>query len=122
LINFFETLPTELEEAAFIDGANAWQIFWRVMFPLARPGIVTVGIFTFMGHWNEFMTPLIYLREPSKYPLALGLQILSVNATYAAAHTKLFAGMIIFMVPILTLYLLLKDRITEGLTVGALKG
>lgn len=122
LINFFETLPTELEEAAFIDGASSWQIFWRVMFPLARPGIVTVAIFTFMGQWNEFMNPLIYLRDPAKYPLALGLQILSFNATYSATHTKLFAGMIIFMVPVLVMYVVLKDRITEGLTVGALKG
>jgi len=122
LINFFETLPTELEEAAFIDGANAWQIFSKVMLPLARPGLVTIAIFTFMGQWNEFMTPLIYLRDPSKYPLALGLQVLAFNATYSANHTKLFAGMIIFMIPILTMYLLLKDRITEGLTIGALKG
>jgi ABC-type glycerol-3-phosphate transport system permease component len=122
LINFFETLPQELEEAAFIDGANAWQIFWRVMFPLARPGIATVAIFTFMGQWNEFMNPLIYLRDPSKYPLALGLQILSFSATYSANHTKLFAGMIIFMIPILIMYLILKDRITEGLTIGAIKG
>ncbi|MCC7354988.1 MAG: carbohydrate ABC transporter permease [Anaerolineae bacterium] len=122
LINFFETLPTELEEAAFIDGGNAWWIFWRVMFPLARPGIATIAIFTFMGQWNEFMIPLIYLRDPAKYPLALGLQILSFNATYSATHTKLFAGMIIFMVPILVMYLILKDRITEGLTVGAIKG
>ncbi len=122
LINFFETLPTELEEAAFIDGGSAWWIFWRVMFPLARPGIATIAIFTFMGQWNEFMTPLIYLRDSAKYPLALGLQILSFNATYSANHTKLFAGMIIFMIPILIMYLLLKDRITEGLTVGALKG
>ncbi len=122
LFNFFETLPAELEEAALIDGANAWQIFWRVMLPLARPGLVTVAIFTFMGQWNEFMTPLIYLRDPAKYPLALGLQILSFNATYSANHTKLFAGMIIFMVPIVVMYLILKDRITEGLTVGAIKG
>lgn len=122
LINFFETIPTELEEAAFIDGANAWQVFWKVMFPLARPGLVTVAIFAFMGYWNEFMTPLIYLRDPSKYPLALGLQILAFNTTYSANHTKLFAGMIIFMIPILVMYLILKDRITEGLTVGALKG
>ena len=122
LINFFETLPTELEEAAFIDGANAWQIFWKVMLPLARPGLITIGIFTFMGQWNEFLTPLIYLRDPSKYPLALGLQILSFNATYSANHTKLFAGMIIFMIPILVMYIILKDRITEGLTMGALKG
>jgi len=122
LINFFETLPTELEEAAFIDGGNAWQIFWRVMFPLARPGIATVAIFTFMGQWNEFMTPLIYLRDPARYSLALGLQMLSFSATYSANYTKLFAGMIMFMVPILIVYLILKDRITEGLTVGALKG
>lgn len=122
LYNFFETLPTELEEAAFIDGAGAWQIFWHVMLPLARPGLATVAIFTFMAQWNEFMTPLIYLRDPGKYPLALGLQLLAANSTFSANHTRLFAGMIIFIVPILVLYLFLKDRITEGLTVGALKG
>lgn len=122
LINFFETLPTELEEAALIDGAHALQIFWHVMLPMARPGLATIAIFTFMGQWNEFMTPLIYLRDPSKYPLALGLQMLSFSSTYSATYTKLFAGMIIFMVPILIMYIILKDRITEGLTVGALKG
>lgn len=122
LYNFFETLPTELEEAAFIDGASAWQIFWHVMLPLARPGLATVAIFTFMNQWNEFMTPLIYLRDPGKYPLALGLQLLAANSTFSANHTRLFAGMIIFIVPIVALYIVLKDRITEGLTVGALKG
>ena len=122
LINFFETLPKELEEAALIDGANAWQIYWEVMFPLARPGVVTIGIFTFMSIWNDFFSPLIYLHDPAKYPLALGLQLLSVNATYGADHPKLFAGMIVFIIPILVIYFILKDRITEGLTVGAIKG
>lgn len=122
LINFFETLPTELEESALIDGANAWQIFWDVMLPLARPGLATVAIFMFMGQWNEFMTPLIYLRDASKYPLALGLQILSFGSTYSATYTKLFAGMVLFIIPILVIYLIFKRHITEGLTVGALKG
>jgi len=122
LINFFETLPMELEEAALMDGANAWQIYWEVMFPLARPGVVTIGIFTFMNIWNDFFSPLIYLQDPAKYPLALGLQLLSVNATYGSDHPKLFAGMIIFIIPILIIYFLLKDRITEGLTMGAIKG
>ena len=122
LINFFETLPMELEEAALMDGANAWQIYWEVMFPLARPGVVTIGIFTFMNIWNDFFSPLIYLQDPAKYPLALGLQLLSVNATYGSDHPKLFAGMIVFIIPILIIYFLLKDRITEGLTVGAIKG
>ena len=122
LVNFFETLPTELEEAALIDGASAWQIFWKVMLPLARPGLATVAIFTFLGNWNEFMTPLIYLRDTARYPLALGLQILALGVSFGATHTKLFAGMVMFLVPIIIVYLLLKDRITEGLTVGALKG
>lgn len=122
LINFFETLPMELEEAALMDGANAWQIYWEVMFPLARPGVVTIGIFTFMNIWNDFFSPLIYLQDPAKYPLALGLQLLSVNATYGSDHPKLFAGMIVFIIPILIIYFLLKDRITEGLTMGAIKG
>lgn len=122
LYNFFETLPVELEEAALMDGANAWQIFWKIMFPLARPGVTTIGIFTFIGIWNDFFSPLIYLRSPDKYPLSLGLQLLSVSSTYGADHPRLFAGMLIFMLPILIIYFILKDRITEGLTVGAIKG
>lgn len=122
LISFFETLPVELEEAALMDGANAWQIFLKVMFPLARPAIVTIGIFTFINIWNDFFSPLLYMRSQGKYPLSLGLQLLSVSATYGADHPKLFAGMIIFVVPILVIYFLLKDRITEGLTIGAIKG
>ncbi len=122
LINFFETLPMELEEAALMDGATGWQIYWKVMFPLARPGVVTISIFTFMNIWNDFFAPLIYLHDPAKYPLALGLQLLSINATYGSDHPKLFAGMIMFIIPILVLYFFMKDRITEGLTVGAIKG
>jgi N-acetylglucosamine transport system permease protein len=122
LFSFFETLPKELEEAALMDGANAWQIFWRIMFPLARPGVITIGIFQFINIWNDFFSPLIYLRSPEKYPLALGIQLLSVSSTYAADHPRLFAGMLIFLLPILIIYFLLKDRITEGLTVGAIKG
>ncbi len=122
LVNFFETLPMELEEAALMDGANAWQIYWKVMFPLAQPGVVTIGIFVFINIWNDFFSPLIYLRNPAKYPLALGLQLLSVSSTYGADHPRLFAGMIIFLIPVLVIYFLLKDRITKGLTVGAIKG
>lgn len=122
LVNFFETLPMEMEEAALIDGANAWNIFWKVMMPLTRPGLVTISIFSFLAQWNEFMTPLIYLRDPSKYPLSLGLAILSFSAQYGAQHTVLFAGILIFTVPILVFYFVLRDQITEGLTVGAVKG
>jgi N-acetylglucosamine transport system permease protein len=122
LYNFFETLPMELEEAALMDGANAWQIYWKIMFPLARPGVITIGIFVFINIWNDFFSPLIYLRSPSKYPLALGLQLLSVNSTYGADHPRLFAGMIIFLIPMLIIYFLLKDKITQGLTIGAIKG
>lgn len=122
LINFFETLPIELEEAALMDGANSWQIFWKIMFPLARPGIVTIGIFQFINIWNDFFSPLIYLRSPDKYPLSLGLQLLSVSSTYGADHSRLFAGMIIFLIPILVIYFIFKNKITEGLTVGAIKG
>lgn len=122
LINFFQTLPVELEEAALMDGANAWQIYWKIMFPLARPGVVTIGIFTFINIWNDFFSPLIYMRSPEKFPLSLGLQLLSVSATYGADHPRLFAGMIIFLIPILVIYFILKDKITQGLTVGAIKG
>src|SRR4051812_7288142 len=75
LRQFFMQIPTELEDAALIDGAGRLQIWWRVFLPLSLPGIITVGIFTFQNTWNDFLNPLIYLRSPDNYTLALGMNL-----------------------------------------------
>ena len=122
LTAFFRTLPTEMEEAALIDGATPWQTFWRIMLPLAKPGLITVAIFNFINYWNEFFWSLILLRSGKLYTLARGLQTLFFNMSTESRWTELFAGLVIVMLPLIIVFLLLQDRITEGLTVGAVKG
>lgn len=122
LTGFFRTLPRELEEAALMDGASPWKTFWMVMLPLARPGLVTVAIFNFISYWNEFFWSLILLHSGRLYTLARGLQTLFWNLSTESRWTELFAGLVIVMLPLMAVFLLLQDRITAGLTVGALKG
>lgn len=122
LTAFFRTLPTEMEEAALIDGASPWTTFWTIMLPLAKPGLITVAIFSFINTWNEFFWSLILLRSGRLYTLARGLQTLFFNMSTESRWTELFAGMVIVMLPLVVVFVLLQDRITEGLTVGAIKG
>jgi len=122
LTGFFRTLPTEMEEAALIDGASPWRMFWTIMLPLAKPGLVTVSIFSFINTWNEFFWSLILLRSGKLYTLARGLQTLFWNMSTESRWTELFAGLVIVMLPLIVVFILLQDRITEGLTVGAVKG
>lgn len=122
LTGFFRSLPREMEEAALMDGASPWQTFCQVMLPLARPGLVTVAIFDFIAYWNEFFWSLILLRSGPLYTLARGLQTLFWNLSTESRWTELFAGLVIVMVPLMVVFLLMQDRITKGLTVGALKG
>ena len=122
LTGFFRSLPTEMEEAALIDGATPWQTYWKIMLPLARPGLITVSIFNFIYFWNEFFWSLILLRTGKLYTLARGLQTLFWNMSTESRWTELFAGLVIVMLPLIIVFILLQDRITEGLTVGAVKG
>lgn len=122
LTGFFRSLPDELEEAAFIDGATPFQVFRLVMMPLAAPGIASVGLLNVLTIWNEFFFAFVFLFDEKSYTVPIGILSLSVNATYSAAWVQLFAGLVIAMVPVLILFALFQDRITKGLTAGAVKG
>ena len=122
LTGFFRSLPQELEEAAILDGASEFGVFWKVMMPLAMPGIITVTIFNFLGIWNEYMLAYLLIRTPDKNTIALGLYYLTWTQQYGADWTGLFAGFVIIMIPSALAFLLLQNRITRGMTVGALKG
>jgi ABC-type glycerol-3-phosphate transport system permease component len=122
LTGFFRSLPQELEEAAILDGASEYGVFWRIMMPLAMPGIITVSIFNFLEIWNEYMIALILIKTPVKNTIPLGLYNLKYTQQYAADWAGLFAGLVIVMIPTVLVFLLLQDRITRGMTVGALKG
>lgn len=122
LTGFFKTLPEELEEAAYVDGASPLKTFLRVMLPLAAPGLASVALLGALTIWNEFFFALVFLSDQSKFTLPLGLFRLSINAEYSAQWTPLFAGLVMSMIPVLILFGVAQERITRGLTLGALKG
>lgn len=122
LTAFFRTLPGELREAAMIDGASEYRIFLSVMMPLGRPGLVTVAIFNFLGLWNEYLFGLVFLNSDNLKTLPLGLASISMQAQYKSDFGLLFAGLVIAMLPTLIVYIFLQERLTRGITVGALKG
>ena len=122
LTAFFKTLPAELGEAAILDGANQYQIFFQIMLPLAKPGLIAMGIFNFLGQWNQFLLPLVLMPDENKYLLSQGLYFLAVQQGYQNDYGALFAAMVITMVPTLIIYVLFQRRLESGLTAGALKG
>lgn len=119
---FFSQLPSALHDAAEIDGCSEWQIFTRVMLPIARSGIITVAIFNFLGVWNEYLYALVFLSDGKLYTLPLGLANLAIAKQYDTDFGALFAGMVIVMVPTLLVYILLQKHLIKGLSAGAVKG
>lgn len=122
LSNFFETLPHELEEAAFLDGAGIMRTFWQIMLPLAKPGIATIGIFKFLGYWGEYTFSSVIIFDQSKVPLSVALYTLQATTQHMADWASLFAGMIIVLIPIMIIYLTFQKYIVKGMTAGAIKG
>ncbi|GIE86425.1 carbohydrate ABC transporter permease [Actinoplanes regularis] len=118
---FFRTLPAEIAEAAFLDGCSHAAVFFRVMLPLARPGLVAVGIFNFLGLWNQYLIPLVLNPDPDRYVLAQGLAALSVSQGYRSDWGGLFAGLTIAMLPVLVAYVAFQRHIRAGMTAGAVK-
>ena len=121
LTGFFGSLPVELEEAAIIDGATDFQVFFQVMLPLGLPGLITAAIFNFIGLWNEYQLALVFLNDPNKSTLSLGLYSLSNGMEYTGDWTGLLAGVVIVMVPTIILYIVLSERMISGITMGAVK-
>jgi raffinose/stachyose/melibiose transport system permease protein len=119
LTTFFRQLPPELEEAARIDGANAWQMFRRIMVPLVRPAVATVVVFRFVPIWNDFLFPLVLLRTREKYTVPVGLT--SFFGEYSTDWSALFAGLVIATVPLVVLFLVATRQIVAGLTAGMSK-
>ena len=125
LAGFFRSLPRTLYEAAIIDGCSEFSAFWRVLLPLARPGLVTVAIFQFIGVWKEYFFAFMLTSgdiDGGARTLPLGLANLSITAQYRSEYGSLFAGIVLVTVPILIVYLLLQRQIVKGIATGALKG
>lgn len=122
LSGFFRELPRELEEAAAMDGATRWQIYRKIVLPLARPGMVVAGIFNVIGIWNEYPLALVLITRTEKYTLPLGLAQLTQRQQYSADWGALFAALVVVMMPTLFIYLLFQRQFSQSITAGAVKG
>ncbi len=117
---YMMSIPLDLDEAAMIDGANRWQILWRIIFPISTPILVLVIIFTFVDVWNDFMGPLIYLNDPLKFTVSLGLSFFQ-GAKSTSWHL-LMAAVMMAMIPPITLFLIAQKRLLGGIASAGIKG
>ena len=120
LRQFFLTIPKDLEDAGRIDGANTWQIIWHIILPVVKPAIATVGIFSFQSTWNDFLPPLIYLHDQSKYTVSLGLSFFRSN--YDVRWAYLMAASLTVTLPVIIVFFLAQQAFIEGITLSGLKG
>ena len=122
LLSFFKSLSSTYEEAAYIDGCSPMGTFWRIMFPLVQPGIITVTVFNFITIWNEYFMSMIFANKPRVRPVAVGLFNMIQAMRYTGDWGGMFASVVIVFMPTFILYLFLSDRIIQGVTAGAIKG
>jgi len=121
LTAFFKTLPSSVAEAAIIDGASHTRLFFRVMLPMARSGMVSVTIFNIIGQWAQYLLPVVLVTDKSKYVLTQGIAAISVNAGYEADWSGLFAALSMSILPMIIVYAIFQRQIQAGLTAGAVK-
>jgi len=120
LRQFMLSIPPSLDEAARIDGAGHWQIFWRVVMPLARPGLIALGIITFLGAYRSFFWPLIMLFDEQYYPLSVGM--LSLDSSYGRQTELIMAATVLNVVPLIILFTACQKFLVKGLQLGGVKG
>lgn len=118
---FLDTIPREIDESAKVDGATHWQTFWMLIFPLACPMIVVIGVISFIGTFNDFVLARIILRDKENWTMMVGLYSF-INVQFNKDWGMFAAGALVAGVPIVILYLLLQDQLARGLTAGAVKG
>ena len=121
LVPFFNAIPQDLEEAAFLDGASYYQVFWKVALPLAKPGLIVATIFNIFGIWNEFVLGYVLISKTSLKTLPLGLSDILMKQYYTADYGKVFAAIAIAMAPIIILYIAFQRKIVGGSLTGAVK-
>ena len=119
LRQFIKGLPIDLEEAAIVDGANRWTIYWRIIMPLIRPALAAFGIFTFLFQWNNFFRPLVFLNSIENYTVPLAINFF--RGQYATDFALLMAGSAISIVPVLIVYIIGQRHIIEGIATTGLK-
>jgi multiple sugar transport system permease protein len=123
LRQFFLSIPSEIEEAALIDGCSPMQMFWLIVIPMSKPALLTVVLISFLAQWNDFLGPLLFLNDPEKYTLAVGVQFFQgAQMGDAPKWHWLMAITVLMSLPVLALFFLAQRKFVEGFNVGGLKG
>lgn len=122
MVQHMKTIPKELEEAARLDGLNALQSWYYIILPQVKPTLAAIAILSFMGAWNEFMGPLIYLRDQAKFPLSLGLFGMRVDQGGVSDWTMMMAGNVLMTVPVIVIFFLFQRYFIQGMTMSGMKG
>ncbi|WP_433006880.1 carbohydrate ABC transporter permease [Kribbella sp. CA-294648] len=120
MMQFFKSIPAELEEAARLDGCNPWQTFWKVVLPVAKPGLISLAIITVLASWADLLWPLVVTSSPNEMPLAVGLATLS-GYQGSISPGVMMAAALMAMLPILILFVVLQRRVVEGIAFSGLK-
>ena len=119
LRQFMKGIPTDLEDAARIDGCGFLRIWWHIMLPLVKPTLAAIAVFTFIGTWNDFMTPLIYLNDQRLYPLSLGL--FQLQTVLGTNYAMMMAGSIIMTLPVIVVFFFAQKYFVQGITLTGMK-
>ena len=120
MVQFFRSIPRELDEAAVLDGCGPWRIYWKIILPLSTPVLATTAIFSFLWTWNDFLGPLVYLNEASNYTVPLALRSF-VDSTGQSAWGQLFAMSVLAILPIFLFFLCFQRLIIEGVAQSGMK-
>ena len=118
MVGFVRGIHDALLEAATIDGASQFTIFFRIIVPLSKPSLFVVALLNVMGTWNEYITALTFIRDSSKYTIAIGLSYLTNSGTYDVNYGRTFAGLAIALVPILIIYAIFQKQLQNGMSSG----
>jgi len=120
LRQFMLSIPTSLDEAARMDGAGHWRVFWHVIVPLARPGLIALTIITFLGAYQSFFWPLIMLNQPQFYPMSVGL--LALDTSYGRQAELMMAATVMNIAPLVIVFVVFQRYLVSGLQLGSVKG
>ncbi|MBN2469365.1 MAG: carbohydrate ABC transporter permease [Anaerolineae bacterium] len=121
LRQYFMQIPNDFEEAAMIDGANQWQIFQKIYFPLASPGLAILAVLTFNAKWNDYFTPLVFMNTKERFPITLGIVDLKGYMATGSISVVL-AGIVLSTIPVIIIYIFGQRYLIEGLMMGGVKG
>jgi len=117
---FFMNIPREVEEAAMLDGANRFRVYWNIAVPMAKPAFLALGALTFVSHWNGFFAATIFLQTPDQWVLTQGLN--SLLGRYQSQWGEIMAGVVMMSLPIILIYAFIQRYLIEGVTFNGVKG